>query len=71
MSPRPLWRGRVLALLGVVLVSLSLRTPVAAMSPIVERIAVDVVRSAGIQDEGIERTADMDVRIRTRIGDRR
>ncbi len=42
MSPRPLWRGRVLALLGVVLVSLSLRTPVAAMSPIVERIAVDI-----------------------------
>ncbi|RQP13153.1 MAG: MFS transporter [Microbacteriaceae bacterium] len=42
MTPRPLWRGRTLALVGVVLVSLSLRTPVAALSPIVERIGEDI-----------------------------
>lgn len=34
--------GGVLALMGVVLVSLSLRTPVAAMSPILDRIGDDI-----------------------------
>ncbi|OJX69131.1 MAG: hypothetical protein BGO94_11240 [Micrococcales bacterium 72-143] len=42
MRPRPLWAGRTLALLGVLLVSLSLRTPVAAMSPILDRIGADI-----------------------------
>lgn len=42
MRSRPLWAGRTLALLGVLLVALSLRTPVAAMSPILDRIAADI-----------------------------
>lgn len=42
MTTRPLWAGRTLALLGVLLVALSLRTPVAAMSPILDRIGRDI-----------------------------
>ncbi|TPW98548.1 MFS transporter, partial [Schumannella luteola] len=42
MTARPLWAGRTLALLGVLLVALSLRTPVAAMSPILDRIGRDI-----------------------------
>ncbi|MGN6273264.1 MAG: MFS transporter [Protaetiibacter sp.] len=42
MTRRPLWAGRSLALIGVLLVALSLRTPVAAMSPILDRIGADV-----------------------------
>lgn len=42
MTARPLWAGRTLALLGVLLVALSLRTPVAAMSPILDRIGADI-----------------------------
>ncbi len=42
MTPRPLWRGRALALAGVVLVSLSLRTPVAALSPILHEVAAEI-----------------------------
>ena len=42
MTALPLWRGRTLALVGVVLVSLSLRTPVAALSPILDRVADDI-----------------------------
>ena len=36
--PRPLWAGRTTALLGILLVALSLRTAVAALSPIVDHI---------------------------------
>ncbi|MFT4029781.1 MAG: MFS transporter [Protaetiibacter sp.] len=42
MTSRPLWAGRSLALLGVLLVALSLRTPVATMSPILDRIGADI-----------------------------
>ncbi|PZQ91766.1 MAG: MFS transporter [Leifsonia xyli] len=42
MTTRPLWAGRTLALLGVLLVALSLRTPVSAMSPILDRIGRDI-----------------------------
>jgi CP family cyanate transporter-like MFS transporter len=42
MTRRPLWAGRTLALLGVLFVALSLRTPVAAMSPILDRIGADI-----------------------------
>ncbi len=42
MSLRSLWAGRALALLGVLLVALSLRTPVAAMSPILDRIGAEI-----------------------------
>lgn len=42
--PRPLpkWGGRTLALAGIVLVALNLRTAVAALSPIFDGISVDV-----------------------------
>jgi len=43
---RPLWAGRTLALLGVVLVALSLRLPVAAMSPILDLVEHDVPLNA-------------------------
>lgn len=39
---RPVWAGRALALTGIVLVALNLRSAVTAMSPIVDRIEVDV-----------------------------
>jgi CP family cyanate transporter-like MFS transporter len=38
----PLWAGRVVALLGIVLVALTLRMAVAAMSPILGDIRVDI-----------------------------
>lgn len=38
----PLWAGRTVALVGIVLVAVNLRTAVAAISPIAEQIAVDV-----------------------------
>lgn len=37
----PLWRGRVLALVGIVLLAFSLRTSVASLSPLLEHIADD------------------------------
>ncbi len=42
MTQRPLWAGRSLALVGILLVALSLRTPVAALSPILDRIGEDI-----------------------------
>ncbi|MCS5719312.1 MFS transporter [Herbiconiux sp. CPCC 205763] len=46
---RPLWRGRVLALLAIVFVALNLRTAVAALSPIFEEISADIpLTSVGI-----------------------
>lgn len=38
----PLWAGRATALLGIVLVALTLRRAVAAMSPILGDIRVDI-----------------------------
>ncbi|WNV83229.1 MFS transporter [Umezawaea sp. Da 62-37] len=40
--PLPLWAGRVVALLGIVLVALTLRQAVAAVSPILGDIRVDI-----------------------------
>jgi len=40
--PLPLWAGRVAALLGIVLVAFTLRQAVAAMSPILGDIRVDI-----------------------------
>lgn len=40
-SLRPLWRGRALALIGIVLVAFSLRSAVAALSPILSEIQED------------------------------
>ncbi|SDZ07222.1 MFS transporter [Herbiconiux ginsengi] len=46
---RPLWRGRVLALLAIVFVALNLRTAVAALSPIFDEISADIpLGSVGI-----------------------
>lgn len=42
MTQRGLWAGRSLALIGVLLVALSLRTPVAALSPILDRIGSEM-----------------------------
>lgn len=41
MEVRPLWRGRVLAVLGIVLVAFSLRSAVASLSPVVDHVARD------------------------------
>lgn len=38
---RSLWRGRILALLGIALVAFSLRSAVASLSPVVDRIQQD------------------------------
>lgn len=47
--PSPVWGGRILALVGIVLVALNLRTAVAALSPIFDGISVDVpLDSVGI-----------------------
>ena len=40
--PLPLWAGRTLALAGIILVALNMRTAVAAISPIAADIAVDI-----------------------------
>ena len=39
---RPLWAGRTAAILGILLLALNLRTAVAALSPIIPRIAEDI-----------------------------
>ena len=46
LSPRPLWTGRTLALLGIVLVAANLRTAVAALSPIVSQVSTDIPLTA-------------------------
>lgn len=40
-STRPLWQGRILAFLGIVLVAFSLRSAVASLSPILAEIEAD------------------------------
>ena len=39
---RPLWRGRALAFTGIVLVAFSLRSAVAALSPILAEVNADL-----------------------------
>lgn len=41
-QPRPLWAGRTLALIGIVLVAFNLRTAVASLSPIIMQLERDV-----------------------------
>jgi MFS transporter, CP family, cyanate transporter len=41
MPARPLWRGRALALVGIVLLAFSLRSAVASLSPLYDHIARD------------------------------
>ena len=45
---RPLWRGRVLAVLGIVLVAFSLRSAVASLSPVVDHVARDFPMPAAV-----------------------
>lgn len=40
-SAQPLWRGRALALIGIVLVAFSLRSAVASLSPVIDHVAED------------------------------
>lgn len=46
--PRPLWRGRALALVGIVLVAFSLRSAVASLSPILAEIEADIAVPAWV-----------------------
>ena len=41
-AARPLWAGRTLALVGILLVALNVRTAVASLSPIVHRVSEDI-----------------------------
>jgi CP family cyanate transporter-like MFS transporter len=43
---QPLWRGRALALIGIVLVAFSLRSAVASLSPVIDHIAEDFAVSS-------------------------
>lgn len=45
---RPLWQGRVLAVLGIVLVAFSLRSAVASLSPVVDHVARDFPMPAAV-----------------------
>lgn len=47
-SPRPLWQGRALALLGIVFVAFSLRSAVASLSPVIDHIDREVPLSAAV-----------------------
>ncbi|MFB7844220.1 CynX/NimT family MFS transporter [Microbacterium sp. NPDC056052] len=48
MNVRPLWRGRVLAVFGIVLVAFSLRSAVASLSPVVDHVARDFPMPAAV-----------------------
>lgn len=45
---RPLWRGRALALVGIVFVAFSLRSAVASLSPILAEIQADIAVPAWV-----------------------
>lgn len=47
-SARPLWQGRALAVVGVILFSFSLRVAVASLSPVFDHIAVDFPLPAAV-----------------------
>ncbi|PKI91232.1 MFS transporter [Actinomycetales bacterium SN12] len=46
--PQPLWRGRVLAVLGILLCAFSLRSAVASLSPVVDLIGEDFEVSSAV-----------------------
>ena len=48
MTAAPLWRGRVLAVLGILLCAFSLRSAVASLSPVVDHIAADFALSSTV-----------------------
>ena len=45
---RPLWRGRVLAVVGILLCAFSLRSAVASLSPLIDHIAADFPLSSAV-----------------------
>ncbi|WP_309128876.1 MFS transporter [Microbacterium sp.] len=45
---RPLWRGRALAVLGILLCAFSLRSAVASLSPLIDRVAADFPLSSAV-----------------------
>ncbi|WP_314503007.1 MFS transporter [uncultured Microbacterium sp.] len=45
---RPLWRGRTLAVIGIVLFAFSLRSAVASLSPLFDHIALDFAMPAAV-----------------------
>lgn len=47
-SARPLWRGRALAVIGIVLFAFSLRSAVASLSPVIDHIQADFALSAAV-----------------------
>ncbi|KQZ85704.1 ABC transporter permease [Microbacterium sp. Root166] len=47
-TPRPLWQGRALALVGIVLFAFSLRTAVASLSPVVGYVDADFALPAAV-----------------------
>src|SRR6478752_2600881 len=47
-TPRPLWQGRSLAVIGIVLFAFSLRSAVASLSPLIDHITVDFAMPAAI-----------------------
>lgn len=47
-SARPLWQGRTLVLVGIVLFAFSLRSAVASLSPLIDHITVDFAMPAAI-----------------------
>lgn len=48
IQPRPLWAGRTLALVGIVLVAFNLRTAVASLSPILVELEQEVALPAAV-----------------------
>lgn len=48
MAARPLWAGRALALVGIVLVAFNLRTAVASLSPVLARVEADIPLSPAL-----------------------
>lgn len=48
VSARPLWQGRTLALIGIILVAFSLRSAVAGLSPLYDHIEADFAVPAAI-----------------------
>ncbi|KRE26194.1 MFS transporter [Agromyces sp. Soil535] len=47
-QPRPLWAGRTLALVGIVLVAFNLRTAVASLSPILAQLEGDIALAPAV-----------------------
>ena len=49
MTTAPLWRGRALAVIGILLCAFSLRTAVASLSPVTELIAADFPLTSAVR----------------------